>query len=134
MAERSDFSLRPVPAESPEGAFRVYLTSSDLSSLALKPGQLCLLKNTDGLTGAAVAWRSTDPGTNRGIAKVTHFLKDAYGFKFKEPIFIEPGGHWQRVDRITLRATEPSQANPIDRTECELPARWALCKSISFHF
>lgn len=128
MAERYEFSLRPLSDESAEGAFRVHLTTNDLTSLALKTGQLCQLKTPGGATGVAIVWRTKDSGTKKGIAKVTRFLKDAYGFQFQEPIYIEPGGRWQRVDRVVIRDFESKEGNPIDQTEYELLARCTLCK------
>ncbi|KAL9074920.1 MAG: hypothetical protein Q9157_004216 [Trypethelium eluteriae] len=109
MGERALFSLRPLASESPE-AFRVHLTSNDLTSLGLRPGQLCILKNVDGgMRGVGIAWRSTDPGMKKGIIKVSHFLKDAYGLNFQQSTIVEAGGQWQEVDRVLIRdITEPS--------------------------
>ncbi|KAL9097621.1 MAG: hypothetical protein Q9165_000518 [Trypethelium subeluteriae] len=129
MGEGAQFSLRPLASESPE-AFRVHLTNNDLTSLGLKPGQLCLLKNSDGvMKGAGIAWRSTDSGTKQGIVKVSHFLKDAYGLKFQQTI-VEAGGQWQDVDRVLVRdITGPSSGQTaIDRAECELLIRYTLYK------
>ena len=129
MVEKREFSLRPQPKSS-EGVFRVYLTTDDLADLALKPGQFCQLRNSDGVTGIGIAWRSADSGTNKGVVKVSHFLKDTYGFRFQQPILIESGGQWQRVDRVTLRViTNPTESTaPVDAEDRLLAIRWALCK------
>ncbi|KAI9689956.1 MAG: hypothetical protein M1822_009838 [Bathelium mastoideum] len=128
MVERVEFSLRPLPTENPENAFRVHLTSNDLTVLGLKSGQLCRLKNTDGVMGTGIAWRSTDGGTNRGVIKVSHFLKDTYGLRFQQPIFIESGGEWQQVEKVMIREIPDSAGGsvPDNRSELELLARYAL--------
>ena len=129
MVEKPEFSLRPLPVESSENAFRIYFTSNDLASLSLKPGQLCRLKNTDGISGTGIVWRSIDGGTNKGIIKISHFLKDAYGFKFQQIVSVEPTGQWQEAEKVTVRESLNSASGhiPSGRSEFELLSRYTLC-------
>jgi len=91
MEEPINFVVRPLPrGASLEGAFRVHISSKDLDSLRIRPGELCQLITADGTTGTGIAWRSIEPNTkaNTHPIKVTDTLRDAFNFKLGNELTI----------------------------------------------
>lgn len=78
------FTVRPLLPDNPlDGAsFRVHITSKDLESLGLRPGDLCELRTSDGSTGAGIAWRSADQTKSQTPpVKLSKTLREAFDFK-----------------------------------------------------
>jgi len=90
--DQLDFTVRPLPrGSSLEGAFRVQISTKDLETLELRPGDLCQLTTAEGTTGTGIAWRSTEPTTKTNMhpVKLTDTFRDAFNFKLGNSVVIK---------------------------------------------
>ncbi|KAF2153337.1 AAA-domain-containing protein [Myriangium duriaei CBS 260.36] len=104
--EAVDFTVRPLPRTNTlDGAFRIHLTTKDLDSLGVKPGELCSLRTAEGTTGTGIAWRSTDANTktNTPHVKLTDTYRDAFNLKLGNQVSIsKSGGKIFHADRVII--------------------------------
>ncbi|KAK8192750.1 AAA+-type ATPase [Zalaria obscura] len=99
------FIVRPMPpASTLEGAFRIHVTTKDLESLGLKPGDLCQVSGKDGGCGVGIAWRSIDTPKNQPHpVKLTDTFRDAFGFKLGNQVTISKAGSEKVLaERVTI--------------------------------
>jgi AAA family ATPase len=89
----STFLVRPSNTE--KEAFRAKLTATSLLSLKLKPGDLCTIRQEDGLgqdvgrPKYAIAWENSGSGMKDNIVQTSKFLQELHSLKLGDKVVIE---------------------------------------------
>lgn len=116
------------------GVSRVYLASTALSELNLKPGMLChIWRKDDQDKKEAIAWLTTEKSTNKKVIHMSKTFQDVCDFKLADDLLISGAGTLGTAGSIFLR--DITSQEPVEVAEIEDEDRshweWFLRENLS---
>ncbi|PLN81178.1 AAA-domain-containing protein [Aspergillus taichungensis] len=90
MSEPRFFTVRPLskqPRSDHKDAFCIYLASTSLASLRLRPGDVCSLTPPGEASKTAIAWRASE-NIQTSVLQASRTLQDCYGIKPGEKVSV----------------------------------------------
>ncbi|KAK0111390.1 AAA+-type ATPase [Cadophora gregata] len=117
------------------GVSRVYLSSTALSELNLKPGMLCHIWKKDELEHEkkeAIAWLTTEKSTNKKVIYMSKTFQDVCDFKLADDLLISGAGVLGIAGSIFLRdITQQESADTLDIEDEDRPHwEWFLRENL----
>lgn len=107
------------------GVSRVYLASTALSELNLKPGMLCQIwKKDEQERKEAVAWLTTEKSTNKKVIHMSKTFQDVCDFKLSDDLFLCAAGTVGVAGSIFFRDITSQESGEIPEISEEDRPHW----------
>ena len=107
------------------GVSRVYLASTALSELNLKPGMLCHIWKKDDLEKKeAIAWLTTEKSTNKKVIHMSKTFQDVCDFKLADDLLISGAGTLGIAESIFFRDITSQESVEVAEIEGEDRSHW----------
>lgn len=89
MTALDTYKVRPSPEKAPRDVFKILLSPSNLLLRGMKPGSVCTIKTSQGPSGPAIAW-NTSERIKDDVVQISRALQKVYGLKLDSRISISP--------------------------------------------
>lgn len=121
-------NLRCRPSENEKEPLIVFLSSTQLLNLKLKPGDLCKVSKTNAspedVPTQAIAWSTARSDVKDGVVGISKWLQDRAGIKLGNDVII------QKSDSV-LQETELVYLRPVERSTLGQLTPWQGAATIS---